>query len=218
MKTSLHPNSDIQFKEEAFGDLMAQAISDYHDQCHASPNWPAESPIAHIHGSVWHWIEINHRNNCLLWEQEDQARRRDVPDSAIATNKRAIDGYNQVRNDAIERIDESILTRLEQVEVQPGAWFSSETAGSIIDRLSIVSLKILHMGIQAGRSDITPDVREEAEQKHQRLLVQRRDLQYCLDQLLAAAAAGIAYYRVYRQFKMYNDPRMNPYLSGLKRS
>jgi hypothetical protein len=34
----------------------------------------------------------------------------------------------------------------------------------------------------------------------------------CLDALLADAAAGRAYFKVYRQFKMYNDPRFNPVL------
>ena len=33
------------------------------------------------------------------------------------------------------------------------AWFNSDTAGSIIDILSIVSLKILHLSIQADRSN-----------------------------------------------------------------
>jgi hypothetical protein len=31
------------------------------------------------------------------------------------------------------------------------------------------------------------------------------------------AAAGEAYWRVYRQFKMYNDPSLNPYLYGGRR-
>ncbi len=31
---------------------------------------------------------------------------------------------------------------------------------------------------------------------------------------LAECAAGAAYFKVYRQFKMYNDPSLNPYLYG----
>ena len=42
---------------------------------------------------------------------------------------------------------------------------------------------------------------------------QRRALGTCLDNLLADAAAGRAYFKVYRQFKMYNDPRFNPVLT-----
>ena len=41
---------------------------------------------------------------------------------------------------------------------------------------------------------------------------QRADLGSCLDALLADAQAGRAYFKVYRQFKMYNDPRFNPEL------
>ena len=33
-----------------------------------------------------------------------------------------------------------------------------------------------------------------------------------IDQLLADAEAGRAHFKVYRQFKMYNDPRFNPAL------
>jgi hypothetical protein len=31
---------------------------------------------------------------------------------------------------------------------------------------------------------------------------------------LADARAGRAFFKVYRQFKMYNDPSLNPYLYG----
>ena len=68
---------------------------------------------------VWPWIEANHRCNRLLWDEEDLARRRDVADAAIAANKRAIDGYNQRRNDAIEKIDEALLERLAGVVPAP---------------------------------------------------------------------------------------------------
>ena len=47
-----------------------------------------------------------------------------------------------------------------------------------------------------------------------RLIEQRDDLGSCLDQLFADAMAGRAWFKVYRQFKMYNDPTLNPYLYG----
>jgi len=34
---------------------------------------------------------------------------------------------------------------------------------------------------------------------------------------LTRAAAGGAFWRIYRQFKMYNDPMLNPYLYAGKR-
>ena len=41
---------------------------------------------------------------------------------------------------------------------------------------------------------------------------QRDDLGRCLDELMADCRAGKAYFKVYRQFKMYNDPAFNPAL------
>ena len=150
-----------------------------------------------------------------MWDEEDKARRIHVVDSDIALNKRNIDRFNQKRADSIESIDEIILDRLSNVTIEEGAWFNSETAGSIIDRLSIASLKILHMGIQADRSDIDTAQKEEAQSKKKLLIIQRDDLLFCLNQLFKSVSKGITFYRIYRQFKMYNDPEMNPYLSGL---
>jgi len=53
---------------------------------------------------------------------------------------------------------------------------------------------------------------EACTQKLKRLIEQRTDLQYCLDTLLQAASNGHARFKIYRQFKMYNDPTLNPYL------
>lgn len=67
--------------------------------------------------------------------------------------KRAIDRANQRRNDAVEAIDACLLANLEGVRRLPEARRASETAGAMIDRLSILALKIHHMGLQAARAE-----------------------------------------------------------------
>ena len=198
-----------------FTDVTPAAICAFHDADLARSAASAASFDAT--SSVWPWIAANHRCNRLLWDEEDQARRRDVPEAAIAANKRAIDGYNQRRNDAIEKIDEALLDRLSSVSPADDAWHNSETAGSMVDRLSILSLKIFHMRAETTRADATEDHRAACREKLARLTLQRRDLARCFGTLLASAAEGRAFWRVYRQFKMYNDAELNPYLYGGKR-
>ena len=202
---------------DLFNDINKNKISSFHDTCHKDPFWPTKNSIPHKKNTIWYWVDKNHQYNCQLWDEEDKARRINVNDSNIAENKRNIDQFNQKRNDAIEKIDEHILERLINIKVSENAWFNSETAGSIIDRLSIVSLKILHMGIQADRIDIDSIQKMEANDKKGRLITQRNDLLFCFNQLLDNSSNGVAFYRIYRQYKMYNDPRLNPYLSGLKK-
>lgn len=201
----------------------AGAVIDLHDSLLALPAWPQEAPAAPA-DVLWQWVQTNHRYNCLLWAEEDLARRTTVADGDIAANKRAIDRYNQARNDATERVDETLLLALGWVDADSartdapvskapsGARLNSETAGSMIDRLSILSLKLAAMREQTARADVDDSHRQASVGKLQRLVQQRLDLASCLDSLLADAVAGRAYFKVYRQFKMYNDPTMNPQL------
>jgi hypothetical protein len=162
-------------------------------------------------GDPWFWIAENHRCNTQLWNEEDKARRTEVADAEIVACKRLIDRYNQQRNDAIEKIDEALLAMLGDEHTE-GARLNSETAGAMIDRLSILALKIYHMREQTQRTDAGARHIAACEARLQRLMLQRRDLASCLDALLEDARAGRAYFKVYRQFKMYNDPALNPYL------
>ena len=215
--------------------LHAADVAAEHDRLLADASWPPalavttdEHTDAATSGDegvrLWHWIRTNHRFNTLLWREEDLARRTKVADAEIAANKRAIDRFNQARNDATERVDEILLVALGLVDaasartdapratVPSGARLNSETAGSMIDRLSILALKVHAMRAQTVRPDVDEAHRDASRGKLERLLQQRDDLAGCLAALLADAAAGRAYFKVYRQFKMYNDPRFNPAL------
>ncbi len=211
--------TDRDFPDRIASAVTAAAITGFHERALACTGWPLEAPddLATTLGvpvGLRDQLVANHRFNSLLWAEEDLARRLDVADAEIAANKRSIDRYNQARNDAIERIDEHLIAMLEAARAaQPFVGrLNSETAGSICDRLSIVSLKIRAMREQTGRADATLEHRAQCELRLSRLLEQRADLGRCLDELLADTLAGRACFRIYRQFKMYNDPTMNPYL------
>ena len=213
--------------------IAAAEVTGLHDALLAQPNWPqqdAPPPVpaagAPALAALREWIATNHRCNSLLWAEEDLARRTQVGDSEIAANKRAIDRYNQARNDATERVDEILLVQLGLVDedsartdspvsrAPAGARLNSETAGSIIDRLSILALKLRAMREQAARADVEEAHRALSRQRLTQLERQRGDLAACLDTLLGEALAGQAFFKVYRQFKMYNDPRFNPVLQA----
>jgi hypothetical protein len=194
-----------------FADVTAAAVQAFHTNTAGVQPIPSTAPRA-SDDVAWMGIATNHRCNCLLWAEEDDARRTNVPDSAIAANKRAIDRYNQQRNDAVEQIDAALLARLADVAPRADAWQQSETAGAMIDRLSILSLKVYNMTREAHRADASGAHRAACAEKLTRLVAQRDDLGRCYDALLARAEEGRVFWRVYRQFKMYNDPALNPSL------
>jgi len=155
-------------------------------------------------------MELAWRNYCL-WHEEDKARRTDVNDGVIAGVKRRIDQFNQQRNDLIERLDEQILARLEAVcSWRDDVPINSETPGSIVDRISILSLKIYHMREDTLRDDIDDAHRERSRGKLDILREQRTDLEHALARLISEYRAGTRRMKLYRQFKMYNDPTLNP--------
>lgn len=156
--------------------------------------------------------------NYLLWHEEDIARSPDVSDAEIARVKRSIDRYNQQRNDAIEQLDDWISAKLEEqgIAAMPEARLNSETAGSVIDRLSILALRIYHLEEQVRRTDATPQHIESVERKLAIALAQHDDLSQSLRELVEDIFAGRKRHKTYRQMKMYNDPTLNPYLYRAK--
>jgi hypothetical protein len=155
-----------------------------------------------------------HAFNFLLWHQEDIARSPDVGDARIAEVKRAIDRYNQQRNDWIEKIDDWLTEQLAVRGIAPssGLPMNTETPGSVVDRLSIIAIRIYHLDEQTQRTDASADHLDKVRHKLAVCRLQRDELAGALEQLLADIAGGRKRHRTYRQMKMYNDPTLNPYL------
>ena len=172
------------------------------------------SEVRNDSSGFWQLVCQQHLYNYLLWHEEDIARSPNVSDERIAAVKRAIDRYNQQRNDAIEQLDGYLMNELAQRKIvpSPGAPQNTETPGSAIDRRSILSLRRYHMQEQADRTDATEEHRAKARDRLIILAEQHADLSRSLSELLADIFAGRKRMKVYFQFKMYNDPTMNPYL------
>ena len=173
-----------------------------------------EEPIDNPYDGLQKAVCTQHQFNFKLWHQEDIARSRDVTDEKIAEVKRAIDGFNQQRNDWIEKVDDFITMMLESsgVETEQDARLNTETPGSVCDRLSILSLRIYHMQEQLEREDVDQDHLNSVIQKIAVCRLQQDELSNSLQELVDDIFAGRKRHRTYRQLKMYNDPSLNPYL------
>lgn len=156
-------------------------------------------------------VEENHAFNFQLWQAEDRARRDDKGYEFVYQAKREIDHCNQQRNNRMEAIDGWLFEALEPASPQTCP-VHSETPGMMIDRLSILALKVYHMDLQQKREDVDEDHRQSCERKLQTLLIQRDQLIDCLQQLIDEIKTKTRTFRVYHQFKMYNDPKLNPEL------
>ena len=155
-------------------------------------------------------VQENHLRNFQLWHEEDVARRDDLGFEAVYRAKRNIDRFNQERNNFIEEMDKVIVAALQPPT--SGCPRNSETPGMMIDRLSILALKEYHMHEETVRTDATTEHRQKCGEKLARIRTQRSDLADCLAALLDDVIARRRTFSVYFQFKMYNDPALNPQL------
>ena len=191
--------------------LNANEIVELQDR--ATVSWhDAKKPLPEGCGTFLATVLEQHRANFDLWHREDAARDPMAADQVIAGVKRKIDRLNQRRNDLMERLDRALL---EEAGEQPGeAPLHSETPGMMIDRLSILALKVFHTDEQTHRKDVDEKHREWNRERLTILREQRQDLADCLDALWAEVRNGKRRFKLYRQLKMYNDPALNPVLYG----
>jgi len=156
------------------------------------------------------WIDT------VQWAYEDIIRDPNIDPVGALKLKRMIDASNQDRTDTVEYIDSYFLELYKDVVIKDNAKINSESPAWVIDRLSILALKIYHMHLETVREDATQSHKDACQKKLNVLLEQRLDLSTALDDLLDDISQGNKYMKVYKQMKMYNDDELNPVLRGQK--
>jgi hypothetical protein len=195
--------------------ISAEQIVELHDSqtlaWHQAESAAEDDPSPEGNTDWLEEVRRQHRANCELWHIEDEARAPGASDAELAAVKRRVDRTNQRRNDLAEQLDRALLAWLEPKGLpNPAAALNSESPGLMIDRLSILALKIYHTREEAGRDGAPAG---HARRNLDRLAIleeQRRDLAACLDALWRETLMGTRRFKLYHQLKMYNDPSLNP--------
>jgi hypothetical protein len=178
--------------------------------------WHETAELAPVAAGEWlNLVARQHHANFDLWHIEDEARAPRVTDAELARVKRRIDQTNQLRNDLAEELDRALLEWLAARGLpNPAAPLHSESPGLIVDRLSILALKIYHTREETARKDAPEGHAERNQARLEVLEEQRADLAGCLDALWRDTVGGARGFKLYRQMKMYNDPALNPAVYG----
>lgn len=184
------------------------AIHSLHTKC--INQWKSKEPI-HQYSGFYKLVEENHAFNYQLWHAEDRARREDMGFEFVYHAKREIDHCNQQRNNRMEAMDEWLYNQLKPATAEQCP-VNSESPGMMIDRLSILSLKSYHMNLQTDRLDVDEAHKINCAIKLDVIHQQLNQLSACLNQLIEEVGLKQRTFRVYHQFKMYNDPTLNPEL------
>lgn len=192
--------------------IFDQSVADYHrfnDTDHPLSNPYSEGSFEAL-CYLKNWIDT------VQWHLEDIVRDPAIDPVKGLELKRRIDRSNQHRTDIVEQIDDRIISYFKMVVPKPDAKLNSETPAWLLDRMSILLLKIWHMREQTERKDVSAEHILKCQSKLDILLEQRTDMGTCFDELMEQIGDGTKRIKVYRQMKMYNDNSLNPVLYNKK--
>ncbi|MCE2734285.1 MAG: DUF4254 domain-containing protein [Cyclobacteriaceae bacterium] len=189
-------------------EIFNRSILDYHKT--DSVDAPIQNPYAtgSFEALLYHknWIDT------VQWHLEDIIRLPDINPTEALAIKRRIDKSNQDRTDRVEQIDDYFLDAFKNVQAPAHTRINSETPAWLLDRMSILMLKIFHMEEQTKRTDASAEHIAKCQSKLNILLEQKTDMRAAFDELMEDIGKGVRRFKVYRQMKMYNDASLNPML------
>ncbi|MFA4849961.1 MAG: DUF4254 domain-containing protein [Methanoregula sp.] len=138
--------------------------------------------------------ELLHYSNFELWNCEAAIRRNDISTSFFIHLKKRIDQTNLFRTSCIERIDSISfdLFKLCECNDWDSCYVNSETLGQLVDKLSILTLKIYS---RDKYNKIDPAVNT--------LKRQRDYILVCYNRYINELSEGKGYMMRYCQFKKY---------------
>lgn len=192
--------------------IFQRSIDDYHQ--HDNVDGPIKNPFAP--GSFEALLYEKNWIDTVQWHLEDVIRVPTIDPAEGLKIKRRIDKSNQDRTDMVEKLDDYFLEQFRNVVPKPNTRINSETPAWLLDRMSILMLKIYHMREQTLRKDASAEHIRACEMKLNILTEQKKDMQLAYDELLEDIGNGARRFKVYRQMKMYNDKSLNPKLYEVK--
>ena len=161
-----------------------------------------------------------HVANANVWDNEDPCREymgKDNSCDLIPHHKRCIDVANQRRNDFVEECDKEYYDDLAEFMRQSNIkWkseprYASEGIGSLLDRLSINTLKLYHTALLINAKNRTSEQQNKLVSKLGALMNQSAYLAKQCDDLIAEMMQGNTLFIKFKQYKLYNSPETNPY-------
>lgn len=193
--------------EECYS-IFQKSIDDYHlvDDVDAAIKNPFPENSFQSLLYLKNWIDT------VQWHLEDIIRNPDINPAEALALKRRIDKSNQERTDTVEKMDDFFLESFRDVPSKPSTPINSETPAWLLDRMSILMLKIFHMKEQTQRKDVSAQHAAKCGEKLLILEEQKKDMGIAFDELLRDIDSGARRFKVYRQMKMYNDSTLNPVL------
>lgn len=189
-------------------DAFQRSVDEYHVTDHVDA--PVKNPYPA--GSFEHLLYVKNWIDTVQWHLEDIIRLPEINPAEALQIKRRIDKSNQDRTDMVEKMDDYFLDQFKSVTPKPSAKINSETPAWLLDRMSILLLKIYHMKEQTERKDASAEHIAKCKAKLDVLMEQRSDMRLAFDQLMEDIRTGDRKMKVYRQMKMYNDASLNPML------
>lgn len=188
--------------------IFNKSIDDYHKTDNVDAPIQNPHPAGSFEALLYHknWIDT------VQWHLEDIIRLPEINPTEALAIKRRIDKSNQDRTDRVEQVDDYFLEQFKNVSPKAGTRINSETPAWLLDRMSILMLKIFHMKEQTERTDASVEHLAKCQSKLAVLMEQKTDMQLAFDELMEDIGSGNRRFKVYRQMKMYNDASLNPML------
>jgi len=193
-------------KAEELSKVFIGCIEDYHIMDDVNRSLVNPFDVTNFNQLIYNkcWIDT------VQWHYEDLIRDPNINPEDGMSLKKLIDLSNQKRTDIVEKIDDHFLEMFHGAVLDPDATINTESPAWVIDRLSILALKLFHMEEQVNRSDVEEQLIQKSKIRFTVLQEQQVDLQRSFDQLMDDYRSGKKAMKVYRQMKLYNDPATNP--------
>lgn len=153
--------------------------------------WGALEAAPRSAGEFEERVRALHALNRSLWELEERVRSRELGPETVMRLKREIDRANLARHGEVAAIDRTVdgVWPEQRAIDDPAAVLNSESVGQMVDRMSILRLKLAAHHADPGR-------RGDLDRR-------RRLLARCLDRVVSALRRGEGVRQSFDEAKTY---------------